>query len=244
MKIDGLTAEDLDIKVYFNRLQRFNLADRKSIVVNHDTIPYPRLKKKSGRKSRVIPYKASIMNATQGAVDNLVRLLDKECVWAELENNKRQTFVYKITIASEGRLIKNVYSLDIDFECDPFDYSLNDKYSKQNNNKLVFNNLGSAETYPIFEFTASSDYRMIAFTHANGRAIQIGTNTGEVVIRSGQKVIINTADCSVLVNGVRVYPVPSSQGFSILPGETSVGITVNTGAVIPTVTGKFKEAWL
>ena len=85
---------------------------------------------------------------------------------------------------------------------------------------------------------------MIAFTHANGRAVQIGTNTGEVVIRSGQKVIINTADCSVLVSGVRVYPVPSSQGFSILPGETSVGITVNTGAVIPTVTGKFKEAWL
>lgn len=127
---------------------------------------------------------------------------------------------------------------------DPFGYSTTVKQAVQSNNKLIFEHNGTAQSYPIFQFTASSNMKMFALTHPNRQAIQYGYDTGGVVILSGNTVKIDTADGSIYVNGQRKYINPASKVFHINPGRTEIGITVNSGATIPRITATFREAFI
>lgn len=126
----------------------------------------------------------------------------------------------------------------------PYALSKLEKRARLDTNKLIFHNMGTYKTYPVFEFTVVSPLKMIGFTHPNGKAIQYGYETGSTVLFTNNVVILDTADCSLYVNGQRKYVNPASRSFAIDPGQVEIGISVNTGATVPSVTGKFKEVFL
>lgn len=127
---------------------------------------------------------------------------------------------------------------------DPFAYSINEKAATRSNNILTFVNNGTAECYPVFEFQARSDLTMFGLTHPNKRVIQYGYEDNVVRIKAGQQVKIHSADCSVYVAGVKVYPTPMSQSFAIQPGTTEIAYMVNQKGTLMPVSTTFREAYL
>lgn len=126
----------------------------------------------------------------------------------------------------------------------PFAQSVESKMATINNNKIVFKNNGSMACYPKFECVVSSDIKMLAFVHPNGNAIQLGSSAGEPLLFANNRVVIDTSDLSVFVNGKRMYVTPSSKRFSIEHGEVTIGVSVNDEAQLPQITATFKEVYV
>lgn len=125
----------------------------------------------------------------------------------------------------------------------PFAISKTEKAARRESNKLIFNNEGTAPVYPIYKFTAGKAYKMISFTHPNGKVVQYGYENGPVVLNTNDLVVFDSAENKLTVNGERKYINAASQVFSIQPGITEVAILGDDNK-IPVVEATFKERWI
>ncbi|MCW6662944.1 phage tail family protein [Aerococcaceae bacterium NML160702] len=185
-----------------------------------------------------------VMTAEQRELDLVKQWLNGEGWLESYDNPGRMWWVYQVDAYKAKISEVNTYEIEVEFLCHPYAMSKTEKEAGRINDKLRFDHQGTAEVYPTFSFQASSDLRMFAVAHPNGRALQIGYDNGPVVIPSGARVTINTTDNTIYVNQVRKYFTPASRIFAIEPGVTEIGITVNTGGRLPVVIGKFREAYL
>lgn len=189
-------------------------------------------------------YVFEILTRKQAELDLVKGWLNGEGWLEPSDEPNRRYWVYQIEAYSARLSNVDTYELEVTFVCHPYAMSKVDKLAQVISDRLIFDNNGTAETYPTFEFTSSRDLRMFALSHPDGQALQIGYENGPVVIPSGARVSIDTSNNKIFVNGVRKYFTPSSRIFAVEPGRTEIGVTVNTGATIPVVKGKFKEAFL
>lgn len=125
----------------------------------------------------------------------------------------------------------------------PFAISKAEKAARRESNKLIFNNEGTAPVYPIYKFTAERAYKMISFTHPNGKVVQYGYENGPAVINTNDLVVFDSAENKLTINGERKYINAASQVFSIQPGLTEVAILGDENK-IPVVEATFKERWI
>ena len=125
----------------------------------------------------------------------------------------------------------------------PFAISKTEKASRRESNKLIFNNEGTAPVYPIYKFTAEKAYKMISFTHPNGKVVQYGYENGSTVINTNDLVVFDSSENKLTINGERKYINAASQVFSIQPGLTEVAILGDENK-IPVVEATFKERWI
>lgn len=125
----------------------------------------------------------------------------------------------------------------------PFAISKTEKTARREANKLIFSNEGTAPVYPIYKFTAEKSYKMISFTHPNGKTVQYGYENGPAVINTNDLVVFDSAENKLTINGERKYINAASQVFSIQPGITEVAILGDDNK-IPVVEATFKERWI
>lgn len=121
-------------------------------------------------------------------------------------------------------------------------YSKKEKKADVIGKTLKFINNGTGITYPKFSFTTTSNLTLFGLSHPNGKAIQMSRN-GEVVISSGDKVIIDTKTRIVTINNKRAYLTPASEWFGIDVGKTEIGVLVNSGANTPVIFATFREVF-
>ena len=125
----------------------------------------------------------------------------------------------------------------------PFAISKTEKSARREANKLIFSNEGTAPVYPIYKFTAEKSYKMISFTHPNGKTVQYGYENGATVINTNDLVVFDSAENKLTINGERKYINAASQVFSIQPGTTEVAVLGDDNK-IPIVESTFKERWI
>lgn len=246
MKIGNMRSDEFPTKMLISKRNRFTFASSKTKISNDKLLHRVHVENHDDkRKSVVVEYEINIFKVNQSVIDLFKIWISKESVAFQPDVTiKREYIAYSFNILSEERLPQDTYRIVLQVEHSSTSRSLSENKARQSNNKLIFKNQGTYKTYPIFEFTVASPLKMIAFTHPNGRAIQYGYETGEVILSNGNVVKINTADCSIYVNGRRKYVNPASRSFAIEAGDTEIGISVNSGATVPTVNAKFKEVFL
>ena len=125
----------------------------------------------------------------------------------------------------------------------PFAISKTEKAARKEANKLIFSNEGTAPVYPIYKFTAEKSYKMISFTHPNGKTVQYGYENGPAVINTNDLVVFDSAENKLTINGERKYINAASKVFSIQPGTTEVAVLGDDNK-IPVIEATFKERWI
>lgn len=125
----------------------------------------------------------------------------------------------------------------------PFAISKTEKAARREANKLIFSNEGTAPVYPIYKFTAEKSYKMISFTHPNGKTVQYGYENGPAVINTNDLVVFDSAENKLTINGERKYINAASKVFSIQPGTTEVAVLGDDNK-IPVIEATFKERWI
>lgn len=244
--IDGISSETLDIKIFIDSFNDFSIAETKSSIVESEYRPYPLFKAKRGWHARKTALRMTLIDLTQDKIDNFKSWILKENVYFSISTIPNKEFLaYKIEITNSTKAKSNFYILEILFTYEPFAQSKNSKTYRSKQNFIEVKNDGTAPATPLFEFTATSNIKMFGLTHPDGKTLQIGYENSPVIIFTGQKVVIDTFNCSIKINNYQKYFNPASKNFEFAPRTTTkIGITTDSAAEMPTVFCIFKEKWL
>ena len=83
---------------------------------------------------------------------------------------------------------------------------------------------------------------MISFIHPNGKYVQYGHETGDVVIKPNDVVEFDFRKKQLTINGTVKYVNLSSSWFDLQVGQTEIGILTEPNTDIR-LNATFKEAW-
>lgn len=239
---------ELSQLIHITNVKRGLTPEIEHTLIHYDKLNGARLRR-SNFKERIIEVEFYVTGEVSRKLDILARtLITQDDVRVIFGDQQDRYYLARLNDLPEYEKINRQYATG-SFElicCEPFAFSITEKISSRNGSILTFNNQGSYNVYPTFEFTAPSDLALLGLSHPSGHALQIGSRDSSTVIPTGTKVTINTKDCSIwfgTVSKQRKYFTPSSRTFSLVPGVTQIGITVNTGKPIPGIVGKFREVF-
>lgn len=125
----------------------------------------------------------------------------------------------------------------------PFAISKTEKHARQEANKLIFANEGTAPVYPTYKLVAAKAYKMISFTHPNGSVVQYGYENGDTVIKPNDVVVFDSFNNKITINGVRKYINAASRVFPINVGTTEVAVLADNNE-IPAIESTYRERWI
>lgn len=244
MSINHIKNTELPIKVVVAEYDRLFFSESNNSLKQYSN-GATSFVRKNYRKTQTKTFEMHVHTTKLSDLDHFTKWITSENV--EFVPNtalKRAYTAYKFNVTSQAKQ-ENIYIFQVSVEYSYKGWSISEKVAKNGVGKLVFENHGTAETYPTYQFTATQNYRMIALTHPNGYVVQYGYETGNTVIRINDVVKFDSENNLLTINGERKYINPASRIFAIGAGTTTeIGVSCDGYKEAPKIQAFYKECWL
>ena len=245
MSINHVKNTDLPIRVVVAEYERLFFSEsNNSIQRRENGSSY--FKKSYERKEQVKTFEIHIHTTKQTDLDYFNRWIMQENVEFEPDTSLNRVYTaYKFNVSSVTKH-ENIYivQLQVTFSFEGLSKIEKTATRGTNTGQLVytFDNQGVLPTAPLFSFTSGDNYKMISFIHPNGKYVQYGHETGEVVINPNDVVVFDFRKKQLTINGTVKYVNISSSWFELNVGQTEIGILTEPNTNIQ-IEAKFREAW-
>lgn len=245
MSINHVKNTDLPIRVIVAEYERLFFSEsNNSIQRRENGSSY--FKKSYERKEQVKTFEIHIHTTKQTDLDHFNRWIMQENVEFEPDTSLNRVYTaFKFNITSVTKH-ENIYivQLQVTFSFEGLSKIEKTATRGTNTGQIVytFDNQGVLPTAPLFSFTSGENYKMISFIHPNGKYVQYGHETGEVVIKPNDVVVFDFKAKKLTINGTEKYVNMSSSWFDLNVGQTEIGILTEPNNSI-SIDAKFKEAW-
>ena len=245
MSINHVKNTDLPIQVVVAEYERLFFSEsNNSIQRRENGSSY--FKKSYERKEQVKTFEIHIHTTKQTDLDHFNRWIMQENVEFEPDTSLNRVYTaFKFNVTSITKH-ENIYivQLQVTFSFEGLSKIWKNATRGTNTGKIVytFDNRGVLPTAPFFSFTSGENYKMISFIHPNGKYVQYGHETGEVVIKQNDVVTFDFRAKKLTINGATKYVNISSSWFELSVGQTEIGILTEPNNSI-SMDAKFKEAW-
>ena len=245
MSINHVKNTDLPIRVIVAEYERLFFSEsNNSIQRRENGSSY--FKKSYERKEQVKTFEIHIHTTKQTDLDHFNRWIMQENVDFEPDTSLNRVYTtYKFNVTSITKH-ENIYVVQLQVTFSFEGLSKIEKTATRGTNKgqiiYTFDNQGVLPTAPLFSFTSGENYKMISFIHPNGKYVQFGHETGEVVIKPNDVVVFDFKAKKLTINGTENYVNMSSSWFDLNVGQTEIGILTEPNNNI-SIDAKFKEAW-
>lgn len=245
MSINHVKNTDLPIRVIVAEYERLFFSEsNNSIQRRENGSSY--FKKSYERKEQVKTFEIHIHTTKQTDLDHFNRWIMQENVDFEPDTSLNRVYTaYKFNVTSITKH-ENIYvvQLQVTFSFEGLSKIEKTATRGTNTGQIVytFDNQGVLPTAPLFSFTSGENYKMISFIHPNGKYVQYGHETGEVVIKPNDVVVFDFKAKKLTINGTEKYVNMSSSWFDLNVGQTEIGILTEPNNNI-SIDAKFKEAW-
>ena len=245
MSINHVKNTDLPIRVIVAEYERLFFSEsNNSLQTRENGSSY--FKKNDERKVQVKNFEIHVHTAKQTDLDYFNRWIIQENVEFEPDTSLKRVYTaFKFNITSITKQ-ENIYVIQLQVTFSFEGLSKEDKTATRSTNKgqlvYVFDNQGVLPTAPVFKFTSGGNYKMISFIHPNGKYVQFGHETGEVIIKPNDVVTFDFRAKKLTINGATKYVNISSSWFELSVGQTEIGILTEPNNNI-SMDAKFKEAW-
>lgn len=244
MSINHVKNTDLPIRVIVAEYERLFFSEsNNSIQRRENGSSY--FKKSYERKEQVKTFEIHIHTTKQTDLDHFNRWIMQENVDFEPDTSLNRVYTaYKFNVTSITKH-ENIYVVQLQVTFSFEGLSKIEKTATRGTNKgqivYTFDNQGVLPTAPLFSFTSGENYKMISFIHPNGKYVQYGHETGEVVIKPNDVVVFDFKTKKLTINGTEKYVNMSSSWFDLNIGQTEIGILTEPNNNI-SIDAKFKEA--
>lgn len=245
MSINHVKNTDLPIRVIVAEYERLFFSEsNNSIQRRENGSSY--FKKSYERKEQVKTFEIHIHTTKQTDLDHFNRWIMQENVEFEPDTSLNRVYTaFKFNVTSITKH-ENIYivQLQVTFSFEGLSKIEKTATRGTNTGQIVytFDNQGVLPTAPLFSFTSGENYKMISFIHPNGKYVQYGHETGEVVIKPNDVVVFDFKTKKLTINGTEKYVNMSSSWFDLNVGQTEIGILTEPNNNI-SIDAKFKEAW-
>lgn len=245
MSINHVKNTDLPIRVIVAEYERLFFSEsNNSIQRRENGSSY--FKKSYERKEQVKTFEIHIHTTKQTDLDHFNRWIMQENVEFEPDTSLNRVYTaYKFNVTSITKH-ENIYIVQLQVTFSFEGLSKIEKTATRGTNKgqivYTFDNQGVLPTAPLFSFTSGENYKMLSFIHPNGKYVQYGHETGEVVIKPNDVVVFDFKAKKLTINGTEKYVNMSSSWFDLNVGQTEIGILTEPNNSI-SIDAKFKEAW-
>lgn len=245
MSINHVKNTDLPIRVIVAEYERLFFSEsNNSIQRRENGSSY--FKKSYERKEQVKTFEIHIHTTKQTDLDHFNRWIMQENVDFEPDTSLNRVYTaYKFNVTSITKH-ENIYVVQLQVTFSFEGLSKIEKTATRGTNKgqiiYTFDNQGVLPTAPLFSFTSGENYKMISFIHPNGKYVQFGHETGEVVIKPNDVVVFDFKAKKLTINRTENYVNMSSSWFDLNVGQTEIGILTEPNNNI-SIDAKFKEAW-
>lgn len=245
MSINHVKNTDLPIRVIVAEYERLFFSEsNNSIQRRENGSSY--FKKSYERKEQVKTFEIHIHTTKQTDLDHFNRWIMQENVDFEPDTSLNRVYTaYKFNVTSITKH-ENIYvvQLQVTFSFEGLSKIEKSATRGTNTGQLVytFDNEGVLPTAPFFSFISGDHYKMISFIHPNGKYVQYGHETGEVVIKPNDVVVFDFRKKQLTINGTVKYVNISSAWFELNVGQTEIGILTEPNTNIQ-IEAKFREAW-
>ncbi|MFC2722706.1 MAG: hypothetical protein ACFN3G_02395 [Granulicatella adiacens] len=245
MSINHVKNTDLPIRVVVAEYERLFFSEsNNSIQRRENGSSY--FKKSYERKEQVKTFEIHIHTTKQTDLDHFNRWIMQENVDFEPDTSLNRVYTaYKFNVTSITKH-ENIYvvQLQVTFSFEGLSKIEKTATRGTNTGQIVytFDNQGVLPTAPLFSFTSGENYKMISFIHPNGKYVQYGHETGDVVIKPNDVVVFDFKTKKLTINGTEKYVNMSSSWFDLNVGQTEIGILTEPNNSI-SIDAKFKEAW-
>lgn len=245
MSINHVKNTDLPIRVIVAEYERLFFSEsNNSIQRRENGSSY--FKKSYERKEQVKTFEIHIHTTKQTDLDHFNRWIMQENVEFEPDTSLNRVYTaYKFNVTSITKH-ENIYvvQLQVTFSFEGLSKIEKTATRGTNTGQIVytFDNQGVLPTAPLFSFTSGENYKMISFIHPNGKYVQYGHETGEIVIKPNDVVVFDFKTKKLTINGTEKYVNMSSSWFDLNVGQTEIGILTEPNNNI-SIDAKFKEAW-
>ncbi len=245
MSINHIKNTDLPIRVIVAEYERLFFSEsNNSIQRRENGSSY--FKKSYERKEQVKTFEIHIHTTKQTDLDHFNRWIMQENVEFEPDTSLNRVYTaFKFNITSITKH-ENIYIVQLQVTFSFEGLSKIEKSATRGTNKgqivYTFDNKGVLPTAPLFSFTSGDNYKMISFIHPNGKYVQYGHETGEVVINPNDVVVFDFRKKQLTINGTVKYVNISSSWFELNIGQTEIGILTEPNTNIQ-IEAKFREAW-
>lgn len=245
MSINHVKNTDLPVRVIVAEYERLFFSEsNNSIQTRENGSSY--FKKNNERKAQVKNFEIHIHTTKQTDLDHFNRWIMQENVEFEPDTSLNRVYTaYKFNVTSITKH-ENIYIVQLQVTFSFEGLSKIEKTATRGTNKgqivYTFDNQGVLPTAPLFSFTSGENYKMLSFIHPNGKYVQYGHETGEVVIKPNDVVVFDFKAKKLTINGTEKYVNMSSSWFDLNVGQTEIGILTEPNNSI-SIDAKFKEAW-
>lgn len=245
MSINRVKNTDLPVRVVVAEYERLFFSEsNNSIQRRENGSSY--FKKSYERKEQVKTFEIHIHTTKQTDLDHFNRWIMQENVEFEPDTSLNRVYTaFKFNVTSITKH-ENIYVVQLQVTFSFEGLSKIEKTATRGTNKgqivYTFDNQGVLPTAPLFSFTSGENYKMISFIHPNGKYVQFGHETGEVVIKPNDVVVFDFKAKKLTINGTEKYVNMSSSWFDLNVGQTEIGILTEPNNNI-SIDAKFKEAW-
>lgn len=245
MSINHVKNTDLPIRVIVAEYERLFFSEsNNSIQRRENGSSY--FKKSYERKEQVKTFEIHIHTTKQTDLDHFNRWIMQENVEFEPDTSLSRVYTaFKFNVTSITKH-ENIYvvQLQVTFSFEGLSKIEKTATRGTNTGQIVytFDNQGVLSTAPLFSFTSGDNYKMISFIHPNGKYVQYGHETGEVVINPNDVVVFDFRKKQLTINGTVKYVNISSSWFELNVGQTEIGILTEPNTNIQ-IEAKFREAW-
>ena len=245
MSINHVKNTDLPIRVIVAEYERLFFSEsNNSIQRRENGSSY--FKKSYERKEQVKTFEIHIHTTKQTDLDHFNRWIMQENVEFEPDTSLNRVYTaFKFNVTSITKH-ENIYivQLQVTFSFEGLSKIEKTATRGTNTGQIVytFDNQGVLPTAPLFSFTSGENYKMISFIHPNGKYVQYGHETGEVVIKPNDVVVFDFKAKKLTINGTEKYVNMSSSWFDLNVGQTEIGLLTEPNNNI-SIDAKFKEAW-
>lgn len=245
MSINHVKNTDLPIRVIVAEYERLFFSEsNNSLQTRENGSSY--FKKNNERKVQVKNFEIHVHTTKQTDLDHFNRWIMQENVEFEADTSLKRVYTaFKFNITSMTKQ-ENIYVIQLQVTFSFEGLSKIEKTATRGTNKgqivYTFDNQGMLPTAPLFSFTSGDNYKMISFIHPNGKYVQYGHETGEVIIKPNDVVTFDFRAKKLTINGETKYVNMSSSWFELSVGQTEIGILTEPNNNI-SMDAKFKEAW-
>ena len=245
MSINHVKNTDLPIRVIVAEYERLFFSEsNNSLQTRENGSSY--FKKNNDRKVQVKNFEIHVHTTKQTDLDHFNRWIMQENVEFEPDTSLKRVYTaFKFNITSITKQ-ENIYVIQLQVTFSFEGLSKIEKTATRGTNKgqivYTFDNQGVLPTAPLFSFTSGDNYKMISFIHPNGKYVQYGHETGEVIIKPNDVVTFDFRAKKLTINGATKYVNMSSSWFELSVGQTEIGILTEPNNNI-SMDAKIKEAW-
>lgn len=245
MSINRVKNTDLPIRVIVAEYERLFFSESNNSIQRREN-GGSYFKKSYERKEQVKTFEIHIHTTKQTDLDYFNRWIMQENVEFEPDTSLNRVYTaFKFNVTSITKH-ENIYIVQLQVTFSFEGLSKIEKTATRGTNKgqivYTFDNQGVLPTAPLFSFTSGENYKMISFIHPNGKYVQYGHETGEVVIKPNDVVVFDFKTKKLTINGKEKYVNMSSSWFDLNVGQTEIGILTEPNNNI-SIDAKFKEAW-